>query len=56
MSRYLSRKFIAAMSALGCVQWALFEGLIDGDVYRTVIVATVAAYIAGNVTQKAVEK
>lgn len=56
MKRYLSRKFIAAMAALGSAHWLVVASSISGEVYQAVVIATVAAYIVGNVGQKAVEK
>jgi hypothetical protein len=56
MNRYVSRKFIAAMAALGSVHWALVERLVDGDAYKAVVLGVVAAYVAGNVAQKATQK
>lgn len=56
MNRYASRKFILALlvvlSATGLVAFHL---IADG-VYSAVVIATVGAYIAGNVTQKATTK
>lgn len=53
MNRYGSRKYILALvvvlSATGLVAFHL---IADG-VYSAVVIATVGAYIAGNVTQKA---
>jgi hypothetical protein len=56
MSRYISRKFIATMAALGSVHWALVERLLDGDAYKAVVIGVVAAYVTSNVAQKATEK
>lgn len=53
MTRYGSRKFVLAMLTLGACVWSLSEGLIDADVFRTIILGTVGAYIVGNVAQKA---
>lgn len=40
----------------GAGTWLLtWGGKIDGSVYSTVTIATVAAYIVGNVTQRGVE-
>lgn len=50
--RLSSRKFILSMSAMFSVTWlSYFEKISDG-VYSTVMVATIGAYIAGNVIQK----
>lgn len=55
-SRYASRKFIAAMTSLGLTQWALFEHALDSADYKTIMLAVVGGYVAGNVAQKAVEQ
>lgn len=50
------RRFVLTVGC-GAVTAALcWFGKIDGDVYSVVIVATVAAYIAGNTVQKATAK
>ena len=54
--RYTSRKFIAAMLSLFSCHWLLLEGAITGDIYRTVVLGTVGAYLAANVAQKAIER
>jgi hypothetical protein len=56
VNRFLSRKFIAAMSALSSATWLVYSGHIADGVYSAVVIATVAAYITGNVTQKALTK
>ncbi|MCU0957820.1 MAG: hypothetical protein MUF55_11025 [Hydrogenophaga sp.] len=56
MNRYGSRKFIVALLALGSAHWLVATAVISGDVYQAVVIATVGAYIVGNVAQKAVEK
>jgi hypothetical protein len=56
MNRFLSRKFIAAMSALASATWLVYSGHIADGVYSAVVIATVAAYITGNITQKALNK
>jgi hypothetical protein len=55
VNRYSSRKFIAAMLSLLSCHWLILEGAISGDIYRTVVLGTVGAYLAANVAQKAVE-
>ena len=55
-SKWLSRKFIAAMSALASAHYLVQFGHIADGVYSAVVIATVAAYIVGNVTQKAMTK
>lgn len=56
MNRYLSRKFILALLTLASVTWLVYSGHIDAGVYSAVTIATIGAYIAGNVTQKATQK
>jgi hypothetical protein len=56
MNRYLSRKFVTAILTLISVHWALIERLISAGDYKAVVLGVVAAYMAGNVVQKAVEK
>lgn len=56
MNRFLSRKFLAAMAALGSAHWLVLTGRIADGVYSAVVIATVAVYIAGNVAQKATAK
>ena len=48
----LSRKFIATMAALASSTWLCWSGRIADGVYSTVVIATVGAYLAANVTQK----
>lgn len=55
-SKWISRKFIAAMSALGSAHCLVLWNHIDDGVYSAVVIATVAAYITGNVAQKVVSK
>ena len=50
------RKFLATMASVASCTALAWFGRIDPGVYSVVMVATVGAYIAGNVTQKAVEK
>jgi len=56
VARFLSRKFLAAMAALASAHWLVSSKLIADGVYSAVVIATVAAYIAGNVAQKAAAK
>jgi hypothetical protein len=56
MTRYTSRKFILALLTLISASALVALRLIDGGVYSAVVVASVGAYIAGNVAQKAVSK
>lgn len=56
MNRYASRKFIVSLAALAGCHWALFEKLIDGELYVKVVIAVLLLYQAANVTQKATDK
>lgn len=52
--KYGSRKFLLAAAAIGSATALVWFGKIDGGVYSTVVVATIAAYVAANVAQKKV--
>lgn len=55
VGRYGSRKFILAVG-IGLISSGLvLLGKIDPITYRDIIIATVAAYITGNVWQKKVQ-
>jgi hypothetical protein len=56
VSRYASRKFILAALSLVSATGLVAFGLIADGVYSAVVIATVGAYITGNVAQKAVLK
>jgi hypothetical protein len=56
MNRFTSRKFILALLTLASVTWLVYAGHISDGVYSAVVIATVGAYIAGNVAQKASAK
>ena len=50
------RRFVLTVAS-GIGTFALtWAGKIAGDVYSTVTIATVAAYIVGNVAQRGIEK
>ena len=49
------RRFLMAMGAgIACTVLVWF-GKIDGNIFRDVVIATVAAYIVGNTWQKKIE-
>ena len=56
MTRYASRKFLLALLALVSATVLDWLGHIADGVYSAVVIATVGAYIAGNVAQKATAK
>lgn len=56
MTRYGSRKFLLALATLASATWLVHTGHIADGVYSAVVVATVGAYITGNVAQKALAK
>ena len=51
-----SRKFILAVASLLSATGLCIAGHIADGVYSAVVIATVGAYIAGNVVQKATSK
>lgn len=55
MSRYASRKFLLSLLTLVTASVLVWFGKIDPGVYSAVVIATVAAYITGNVAQKSYE-
>lgn len=56
MNKFTSRKFILAVLTLASATWLCWAGLIADGVYSAVVIATVGAYLAANVTQKATTK
>ena len=54
-SLYVSRKFIVSICSLISVTGLCWFGHIDDGVYSAVVIATVGAYITGNVMQKNIE-
>lgn len=54
--RYASRKFLLALFTLMSATWLVYGGYIADGVYSAVVIATVGAYIVGNVAQRQVEK
>lgn len=56
LARYGSRKFLLALLTLASATALVWFGRISDGVYSAVVIATVGAYIAGNVVQKATAK
>ena len=56
MIRYASRKFLLSVASLLSATGLVAFGMIADGVYSAVVIATVGAYITGNVAQKAVVK
>ena len=56
MTRYASRKFLLALFTVISATWLVRTGHIADGVYSAVVIATIGAYFAGNVAQKAVTK
>ena len=55
MARLTSRKFILAVLALASATGLCWAGHIADGVYSVVLIATVGAYITGNVAQKGLQ-
>lgn len=53
MKHLTSRKFLLTAATLGVTAWLCAAGHIQEGVYSAVIIATVGAYLAANVVQKA---
>ena len=56
MNRLTSRKFIVAVLAMASATGLCAAGHIHEGVYSVVMTASVGAYLAANVTQKATTK
>ena len=56
MTRYASRKFAVALTAIASASWLVYAGHIADGVYSAVVIAAVTGYLAANVTQKATAK
>ena len=56
MIRYASRKFLLSAASLLSATGLVAFGMIADGVYSAVVIATVGAYITGNVVQKAIGK
>ncbi len=56
ITRYAARKFLLACATLASATWLVYTGHIADGVYSAVVIATVGAYIVGNVAQKASAK
>lgn len=55
-STFISRKFLLSMATLASNHYLVANTFIADGVYSAVMIATVGAYIAGNVVQKATAK
>lgn len=53
---YGGRKFVLAMTVVLLGTFLVWFGKIDAEVYKYLTLVTAGAYIAGNVTQKAMLK
>ena len=56
MDKFLSRKFVASILALASAHTLVLYGHISDGVYSSVVIATIAAYITGNVAQRLNDK
>lgn len=54
-NKFLSTKFLTTVGCGFVTSLLCWYGKIDGNVYATVIIATVGAFIVGDVTQKVKE-
>jgi hypothetical protein len=56
MERFLSRKFLLALVIVLVSSFMVYEKAISDTSYTTIISTVIAAYIVGNVAQKATAK
>jgi len=56
IAKFTSRKFLLSAATLAATTWLCAAGHIADGVYSAVVIATVGAYITGNVVQKATAK
>lgn len=56
IAKFTSRKFLLSAATLATTTWLCAAGHIADGVYSAVVIATVGAYIAGNVMQKSTAK
>lgn len=54
--RYRSRKWLLAAGIIAAATWLCFEGLLAGSEWLKLALGIGSAYLAANVTQKAVAK
>lgn len=54
LNRYLSKKYSLSLMALVSAHWLMMSGDIADGVYSAVLIATVAAFICGDVFEKKV--
>lgn len=52
MTRYHSRKFLLSCAVLAITSLMVTYQIIPPNMYRDILIATVAVYIGGNVWQK----
>lgn len=55
-NRYASRKFLIVLLTLASITWLVANRHITPEVFQFVAIASVGAYITGNIGQKWVEK
>jgi hypothetical protein len=50
-AKFIGTKFMTTIGCGAATTWLCYIGRIDGTIYAAVTIATVGAFIAGNVTQ-----